>query len=62
MGGDEDINEALRQLVKLGAQPREVNEFRVGIRVGVGSRIFGGGRWELGDERSEERLEREERF
>lgn len=62
MGGDEDIDEPLRELVKLGAKPREVNEFRVRVRVGVGNGIFGGGRRELGDERSEERLEREERF
>lgn len=52
MGGGDEVDEALRQLVEFGAQPREVDEFGVGIGVGM---LGGGG--EIGDERSEEGLE-----
>lgn len=55
--GDEDIAEVLDEIVELGAQPDAINEFWVGIGFIGRSRCR-----EEREQRSEEGLEREERF
>ena len=57
----EDVEEGLEELVELGTEPGEVDELGL-VVAGGGSGGGGGGGRELGEEREEEGVEREEGF
>jgi len=58
----EDVEEGLEELVELGTEPGEVDELGLVVAGGGSGGGGGGGGRELGEEREEEGVEREEGF